>query len=182
MSPGDRVSFHREERVCNSAGHLDNAVAYAMTRVVRRAIDGNRVHKHHEHLPVWDSSCGRVFRLTRRSKPWWYLHGWLFYSEFLDEGGRCGFTLKKQLQTKTRYQCWFVCTHGHLLASYHAHRNQFERFRWFLELSSRFDLDFRVQRSTTHNVTVHVHVLWPVCTTFRMLWRPWRFTITWKYS
>ena len=26
---------------------------------------------------------------------------------------------------------------------YYSHRNQFERFRWFLELISRFEFDFR---------------------------------------
>ena len=52
----------------------------------------------------------------------------------------------------------------------------------------RFELDFRrrgfflndsnfwcVQSSITHNVAVHVHVLWPVCThtiTFRIFWCP----------
>ena len=29
------------------------------------------------------------------------------------------------------------------LRTYHSHRNQFERFRWFLELISRFEFDFR---------------------------------------
>ena len=71
-------------------------------------------------------------------------------------------------------------------AGYYSHRNQFERFRGVLELISRFEFDFRrrgnfflndsnfwcVQSSTTCNETVHVHVLWPVCThtiPFRML-------------
>ena len=53
---------------------------------------------------------------------------------------------------------------------YYAARNQFERFREFLELIGRFELDFRrrgfffflndsnfwcVQSSMTHNVAVH---------------------------
>ena len=58
----------------------------------------------------------------------------------------------------------------------------------FLELISKFEFDFRrcgiflndsnfwcVQSSITHNVAVHVHVLWPVCAhtiPFRMLWCP----------
>ena len=63
------------------------------------------------------------------------------------------------------------------------------RFRVVLELFSRFQFDLRrcgifflndsiiwcVRSSITHNVAVHVHVLWPVCThttPFRMLWRP----------
>ena len=61
--------------------------------------------------------------------------------------------------------------------------------RGVLELISRFEFDFRrrgiffwddsnfwcVQSSITHNVAVHVLVLWPVCThaiPFRILWRP----------
>ena len=56
---------------------------------------------------------------------------------------------------------------------YHSPGNKFERFRRFLELirfsSSRNyflnDSNFWwVQSSITHNVAVHVHVLWPVCT------------------
>ena len=59
---------------------------------------------------------------------------------------------------------------------YHSRQNQFERFRGFLQLISRFEFDFRrrgiflkdsnfwcVQSSITHNVAVHVPVLWPVC-------------------
>ena len=67
-------------------------------------------------------------------------------------------------------------------------RNPFERFRGFCEFFCRFQFDFRrcdfflndsnfwcVQSSITHNVAVHVHVLWLVCThtfPFRMLWCP----------
>ena len=53
--------------------------------------------------------------------------------------------------------------------------NKFERFRVVLQLISRFEFDFRrcgffferfdfwcVQSSITHNVAVHVHVLWPL--------------------
>ena len=58
---------------------------------------------------------------------------------------------------------------------YHAARNQFKRFLGFFELISRFEFDFRrcgifyflndsnfwcVQSSITHNVAVHVPVLW----------------------
>ena len=59
---------------------------------------------------------------------------------------------------------------------YHAAENQFERFRWVLELCSRFEFDFVVaklflkdsifwcvQSSVTCNETVHVYVLWLVC-------------------
>ena len=73
--------------------------------------------------------------------------------------------------------------------SYHSTGNQFERFRGFLELISRFEFEFCrrenfflndsnfwcVQSSNTHNVAVHVHVLWPVCAhaiPLRMLWLP----------
>ena len=83
-------------------------------------------------------------------------------------------------------------------AVYHAVRNQFERFRVVLELISRLEFDFRRRGifferfdflvcskfNHTHNVAVHVHVLWPVCThtiPFRMLWRPWRFMMTHIY-
>ena len=62
-------------------------------------------------------------------------------------------------------------------------------FGGFWKYFSRFEFDFRrcgnyflndlnfwcVQSSITHNVTVHVRVLWPVCAhtiPFRMLWRP----------
>ena len=72
---------------------------------------------------------------------------------------------------------------------YHAARNKFERFRGFSELISRFEFEFcrcvnyffegfeffGVQSSITHNVAVHVPVLWPVCAhtiPFRMLWCP----------
>ena len=71
---------------------------------------------------------------------------------------------------------------------YHARRNQFERFRWFLELISRFEFEFRrrgiffegfeflVCSKFNHtHVAVNVHVLWPVCThriPIRMLLRP----------
>ena len=70
---------------------------------------------------------------------------------------------------------------------YHSARNQFERFRGFLELSSRFEFDFRrcgfffgtsrifgvFKSSMTCNDTVHTLVLWPVCAhtiQFQMLW------------
>ena len=48
-------------------------------------------------------------------------------------------------------------------------------FGGFWELICRFEFDFRwcVQSSITHNVAVHVHVLWPVCAhtlPFQMLW------------
>ena len=66
-------------------------------------------------------------------------------------------------------------------------QNQFERFRGFLEIISRFEFDFLrrdffffndsnfwcVQSSITNNVAVHVPVLWPVCAhtiPIRMLW------------
>ena len=62
------------------------------------------------------------------------------------------------------------------LTEYHSTRNQFERFR-MLELMSRFEFDFRrrgnyflkdsnswcVQSLLTHNVAIHVPLLWPVC-------------------
>ena len=68
---------------------------------------------------------------------------------------------------------------------HYSSEDQFERFRGFLELISRFEFEFRrcdiffndsnfwcVQSSITHNVAVNVHVLWPVCShtiPFRML-------------
>ena len=79
-----------------------------------------------------------------------------------------------------------VC-HGEGERNYAA-ENKFERFREFLELISRFEFEFRrcgfflkdsnfwcVQSSITHNVAVHVLVLWPVCAhtiPLRMLWCP----------
>ena len=62
---------------------------------------------------------------------------------------------------------------------YYSPGNRFERFRGLLELLSRFEFDFRrcgfsfwairifwfVQSSITHNVAVHVHVLWPFAPT-----------------
>ena len=73
-------------------------------------------------------------------------------------------------------------------SQYYSAENQFERFRRVLELISRFEFEFRrcdfflndsnfwcVQRSITHDVAVHVPVLWPVCAhtiPFRMLWCP----------
>ena len=62
-------------------------------------------------------------------------------------------------------------------STYHSAENKFERFRGFFELIGRFDFEFCrcgnfflndsnfwcVQSSITHNVAVHVHVLWPVC-------------------
>ena len=71
----------------------------------------------------------------------------------------------------------------------HVARNKFERFRGVLELISRFEMDVRrcgffferfeflvcSKFNHTHNVAVHVHVLWPVCThttPSRMLRRP----------
>ena len=72
-------------------------------------------------------------------------------------------------------------------AAHQSPGNFFERFRGSLELIARFEFDFRrrgnffsndsnfwcVQSSTTSNQTVHVHVLWRVCThtiQIRMLW------------
>ena len=65
------------------------------------------------------------------------------------------------------------CVNDH----YHAGPNQFRTISGFLELISRFEFDFLrreifffndsnfwcVQSSITHNVAVHVPVLWPVC-------------------
>ena len=62
---------------------------------------------------------------------------------------------------------------------YHAAENQFERFREFLELVSRFEFEFRRRGNYlfegfeflvcskfnhTHHVAVHEPVLCPVCT------------------
>ena len=72
---------------------------------------------------------------------------------------------------------------------YYSVQNQFERFRGVLELIGRFEFDFRSREffferfeflvcskfNHTHNVAVHVPVLWPVCAhtiPIRMLWRP----------
>ena len=82
-------------------------------------------------------------------------------------------------------------------SSRHAARNQFERFRSFLEIQEQIRIRFPslrifflndanfwcVRGSITHNVAVHVLVLWHVCAhtiVFRMLWCPWRFIITHK--
>ena len=84
---------------------------------------------------------------------------------------------------------------------YYAVQNQFERFRGFLELISRFEFDFLRRENYfferfeflvcskfnhTHHVAVHVPLLWPVCAhtiPFRMLWCLCRFTITFqKYT
>ena len=79
------------------------------------------------------------------------------------------------------------CRGGNTGGEYHSRQNQFERFRGVLELISRFEFDFCrcgifflndsifwcVQSSITHNVAVHVPVLWPVCAhtiPLRMLW------------
>ena len=79
---------------------------------------------------------------------------------------------------------------NYLFLEYHSFGNSFERVRGFWELFSRFEFDFRrcgnnsslndsnflcVRGSNTHNVAVHVPVLWLVCihtVPFRMLWRP----------
>ena len=73
---------------------------------------------------------------------------------------------------------------------YYAARNQFERFREFLELIGRFELDFRrrgffffferfeflvCSKFNDTQCGRAWHVLWPVYThtiPFRMLWRP----------
>ena len=78
----------------------------------------------------------------------------------------------------------------HTALNYHSRPNKFERFWWFLELIGRFEFEFCrrgnyiflidsifwcVQSSITHNVAVHVPVMWPVCAhriPIRMLWRP----------
>ena len=71
-----------------------------------------------------------------------------------------------------------ACTSLGIQSRHHSARNQIERFREVLEIISRFEFDFRrcdfiflndsnfwcVQSSTTCNETVHVPVLWPVCT------------------
>ena len=49
-------------------------------------------------------------------------------------------------------------------SGYYSVENQFERFRVFLELTGRFEFEFRRRENYTHHVAVHVHVLWPVCT------------------
>ena len=84
-----------------------------------------------------------------------------------------------------------------MLNDYYSVQNQFERFRGFLELISRFEFDFLHRDffferfeflvcskfNHTHHVAVHVPVLWPVCAhtiPFRMLWCFCRFTITFK--
>ena len=68
------------------------------------------------------------------------------------------------------------CLQLSLRKRYHSARNQFERFREFLEWISRFEFDFRrhwffwsirisgVFKVQPHTVAVHVHVLWLVCT------------------
>ena len=75
------------------------------------------------------------------------------------------------------------------------YRKLFRTISIFLELISRFEFDFRrcgnffltirffwcVRGSVTCDETVHMHVLWPVCThtiPFRMLLCFWWFTIT----
>ena len=86
----------------------------------------------------------------------------------------------------------------HLDTHYCSVQNQFERFRGFLELISRFEFDFLRRENYfferfeflvcskfnhTHHVAVHVPVLWPVCAhtiPFRMLWCLCRFTMTFK--
>ena len=76
-------------------------------------------------------------------------------------------------------------------------RKRFERFRVFLKLISRFKFEFRrcgfffwririfgVLKVQSHNVAVHVLVLWPVCDhaiPVRMLLCPWRFMMTCFY-
>ena len=64
-------------------------------------------------------------------------------------------------------------------SSYHSTGNQFERFRGFLELISRFEFDVLRRENFFLNDSnfwcVHVNVPWPVCAhaiPFRMLWRP----------
>ena len=68
---------------------------------------------------------------------------------------------------------WLRKEHQYHSVPYHARRNQFERFRGFLELISRFEFDFFVAKiifferfeflvcsgSITCDVTVHVPVL-----------------------
>ena len=69
--------------------------------------------------------------------------------------------------------------------TYHAPGNQFERFREFLELISRFEFEFCRRENffflNDSNIwCVHVNVPWPVCAhaiPFRMLWLP-RFMMT----
>ena len=58
-------------------------------------------------------------------------------------------------------------------------RNQFERFRGFLELISRFEFEFCRRENfflkDSNFWCVHVNVPWPVCAhafPFRMLWLP----------
>ena len=131
----------------------------------------------------------------------WTKQAWLNHSE---KGSN-----KKRLQiARTRTVTFFTCVlskatlEGTKLISslqdnveipynwieYHLADNQFERFRFLLELISRFEFDFRrcgifsddsnfwcVLDSITCNETVHVHVLWLVCTRtipFRMLLCP----------
>ena len=75
----------------------------------------------------------------------------------------------------------------HSVRLFHSAENKFERFRGFLELISRirisavaemifferFEFVGVFKSSITHNVAVHVLVLWTVCAhtiPFRMLW------------
>ena len=83
-------------------------------------------------------------------------------------------------------------------AEYHARRNQFERFRGVLELTSRFEFVFR-RRENYIFWTIRIfgvfkgqsHTMWPsMCLfcglfahtiPFRMLWCLWRFMMTYIY-
>ena len=72
--------------------------------------------------------------------------------------------------------CADACSFSHGIHS--SAENQFERFRGFLELISRFEFEFCRRGfffegfeflvcskfNHTHHVAVNVHVLWPVCT------------------
>ena len=78
---------------------------------------------------------------------------------------------------------WFgVCLWCH---RYYSARNQFERFRGFLELIRRFEFELRRRENyfflkDSNFWCVHVNVPWPFCAhaiPFRMLWLP-RFMMT----
>ena len=73
---------------------------------------------------------------------------------------------------------------------YHSAENQFERFRQFLELISRFEFDFRRCAKFFLMILIfgvfgiQLHSMWLVCTRtipFRMLLCPWWFTTTYIY-
>ena len=78
-----------------------------------------------------------------------------------------------------------TCSRLRFFVKYYSARNQFERFRVFLELISRFESEFcrcaNYFLKDSNFWCVHVNVPWPVCAhaiPFRMLWLPWRLMNT----